>query len=582
MDKIPAGTDGAEMPQCDTKPTHLSSDLSFTTSQLAISCQFESKCGSLPYSSQFLAVVLGATESLLETKDFNVTQALIDQGVDVSGLPVSTDDAKRSDTGCAAACASLKILYGDAAVDTRKEKAFEDFTSSYWSSNQAAVNPYCIFIPQRPSQISVVVLLARLAQCPFAVKSGGHAAFAGASSMEGGITISFANLKGVSLSKDKKIASIEPGNIWGPVYEQLTKSDVSVVGGRLYNIGVGGLTTGGGISFFSNIYGWACDNVESYEVVLANGIIVKASARSYPDLYWALRGGGNNFGLVIKFNLKTIPLPKGEMWGGSRVYTEYKFPEVTDALFSILKNSQEDPKAGIYVVWAYNEGNKLSIPAMYYAEPDAGNATIWKDFNKIEAISDTTQNRVLAAWGKETMNDSPPGLREVYYVITTKLDHGILEYARDYFYKTVPTVADIPGIVPVFVVQGITAPQLKQMQKNGGNAHGIDPDGGPLFILQLCAMWNNQSDDDAIYSWMSNIFEVVTKEAKARGFNSDYVYMNYASQYQDVIASYGTSSKAKLKGIAKKYDPQQVFQQLQPGYFKLNRAPIPNSRYFSH
>ncbi|KLO97162.1 6-hydroxy-d-nicotine oxidase [Fusarium fujikuroi] len=539
------------------------------------------RCTSLVIAA-FLAAKSSATDPLLETKDFNITQALLDQGIDVLELPVSKEDAKQSVTGCVAACDSLKILYGDAAVETRKEKAFRDFTSSYWSSNQAEVNPYCIFGPQRPIQVSVTVLLARLTKCPFAAKSGGHAAFAGASSVEGGITISFANLKGISLSQDKKIASIEPGNTWGPVYEQLAKSDVSVIGGRLYNIGVGGLTTGGGISFFSNIYGWACDNVESYEVVLANGIIVKVSAKSYPDLYWALRGGGNNFGLVVKFNLKTIPLPKSEMWGGSRVYTEDRFPEVTNALFSILKNSENDPKAGIYVPWIYYEGNKLSMPTMYYAEPDAGNATIWKDFNKIEAVSDTTQNRVLAEWGKEIMSDSPPGLREVYYVITTKLDHGILDYTRDYFYKTVLTVANISGIIPAFVVQGITAPQLKQMQKNGGNALGIDYAGGPLLILQLSVMWNNKSDDDAIYSWISDIFQVVTKEAKARGVNNDYVYMNYASQYQDVIASYGSGNKAKLKSIAKKYDPQQVFQLLQPGYFKLDRAPIPDSGYFSH
>jgi hypothetical protein len=68
---------------------------------------------------------------------------------------------------------------------------------------------------------------------------------AGASSAEGGITISFTNLKGISLSKDKKIASIEPGNTWGPVFEKLSESDVTVIGGRLSNIGVGGLTTGG-------------------------------------------------------------------------------------------------------------------------------------------------------------------------------------------------------------------------------------------------------------------------------------------------------------------------------------------------
>ena len=68
---------------------------------------------------------------------------------------------------------------------------------------------------------------------------------AGASSIEGGITISFANMKDVTLSKDKSVASIGPGNIWGEVFATLTKSDLSVVGGRLYNIGVGGLTTGG-------------------------------------------------------------------------------------------------------------------------------------------------------------------------------------------------------------------------------------------------------------------------------------------------------------------------------------------------
>ncbi|KAF4966899.1 hypothetical protein FSARC_5463 [Fusarium sarcochroum] len=539
------------------------------------------------YSSLFALASVAVTasaaaDSLLETSDFNVTQALLDQGVDVSELPVSADDAKRSDTGCAAACASLKILYGDAAVETRNEKAFSDFTGAYWSSNQAEVNPYCIFKPTRSTQISVVVLLARLSQCPFAAKSGGHAAFAGASSVEGGITISFANLKDISLSKDKKIASIEPGNIWGPVFEELTKSDLTVVGGRLYNIGVGGLTTGGGISYFSNLYGWAGDNVESYEVVLANGLIVKATPTQYSDLYWALRGGGNNFGLVVKFNLKTIPLPKGEMWGGSRVYTEDKFPEVTDALFNIIKNSADDPKAGIYVVWNYNAGTKLAIPALYYAEPDADNATIWDDFNAIESISDTTQNRVLAAWGKETMNDSPPGLREIYYVITVKVDRDILAFARDYFWKTVPTVGDIPGIVPNLVVQGITVPQIKQMQKNEGSPLGLDPAEGPLFILQLCAMWDNKSDDEAVYSWMSDILETVTKEAKSRGVNNDYVYMNYASQFQDVIASYGSENKAKLKSISKKYDPQQVFQVLQPGYFKLDRAPVPNSGYFSH
>lgn len=269
------------------------------------------------------------------------------------------------------------------------------------------------------------------------------------------------------------------------------------------------------------------------------------------------------------------------MWGGSRTYTEDKFPEVTEAFTNILANSADDPKAGLYIVWAYSSGNKFAIPALYYSEPDSGNATIWSDFNAIESVSDTTKNRVLHEWGQETMNDSPPGLREVYYMITTQADPDLFAFARDLFYENVHKVADIPGMIPVLATQGITVPQMEAMTKNGGNALGLNPEDGPIYILQLCAMWDDIEDDATVYHFMSDILEQVTAEAKTRGAKSDYIYMNYASQYQDVISSYGAENKARLKSISKKYDPQQVFQLLQPGYFKLDRAPIPDSEYFS-
>ena len=100
-------------------------------------------------------------------------------------------------------------------------------------------------------------------------------------------------MQAVKLSSDHKIAAVEPGNRWGKVYRDLDSTDVTVIGGRVANIGTGGLTTGGGISFFSSQVGWACDNVASYDVVTASGIIVRASPTQYPDLYWALRGGGS-------------------------------------------------------------------------------------------------------------------------------------------------------------------------------------------------------------------------------------------------------------------------------------------------
>jgi FAD/FMN-containing dehydrogenase len=93
------------------------------------------------------------------------------------------------------------------------------------------------------------VLLSRLTDCPFAVKSGGHAAFAGASNIEGGITVSLEKHKKISLSQDKKTVTIQPGNTWAAVYKELEKSELTVAGGRVSGVGTGGLSLGGELMF---------------------------------------------------------------------------------------------------------------------------------------------------------------------------------------------------------------------------------------------------------------------------------------------------------------------------------------------
>jgi len=118
---------------------------------------------------------------------------------------------------------------------------------------------------------------------------------------------------------------------------------------KMSPVGVPGLVLGGGISFFSNKLGWACDNVASYEVVTASGLVVTASPTQFPDLYWALRGGGGNFGIVTNFKLNAFPL--GLMWGGQRIYTENNFPAVLDAIHSFATTgSSKDTDAAQIVV----------------------------------------------------------------------------------------------------------------------------------------------------------------------------------------------------------------------------------------
>ncbi|EXJ71952.1 uncharacterized protein A1O5_04454 [Cladophialophora psammophila CBS 110553] len=524
------------------------------------------------------AASAAAQDSTFEPPDFNVTLALIDQGVNVSALPELDSLTKRSSlSACSIACDTLRILFGSSNVIEQGNQGYTAFTNAYWSVQQENIDPYCIFKPTSATQVSISILLSRLTQCPFAAKSGGHAAFAGASNIQGGITMSLEKLNTIKLSSDKKTADIGPGNTWFNVYTALQPAGVTVIGGRVSPIGVGGLTTGGGISFFSNIYGWACDNVVSYEVVTASGVIVTASATQNKDLFFALRGGGNNFGIVTKFTLNAIPLPGGLMWGGGRVILEDQFDAVVDAFYNVGVNSPQDPNAAQILSFAYAQSADLNLAAadLQYAQPVA-NAPIFSEYLSIPAISDTTKVRTLADLTQEFNASNPDGLRETYWAATYKLNKNHTASVRDIFFEELDSIKDAAGLVPAATLQVITEGQLAAMTQNGGNPLGLSASAGPFLLLNMNMMWTNAADDTRILQANKRIIDRTVALAQSMGLYEDYIYMNYASQFQDVIASYGSTNKAKLKSTAAKYDPTGVFQTLQPGYFKLNGPPSPS------
>jgi hypothetical protein len=444
--------------------------------------------------------------------------------------------------------------------------------SYFWSQQQQVPKPECIVKPEKSIDVSTVVLLSRLTQCPFAVRSGGHAAFSGASSVDGGMTVTFERMKDITLSQDKKIAAIQPGNLWYDIYTNLQNDSLAVVGGRVSAIGIGGLTTGGGISYFANEYGWACDNVASFEVVTASGLIVNASPTHFSDLYWALRGGGNNFAIVTKFNLETFAHGP-QMFGGQRRFFNTSFPAAIDAFVNLGVNSANDTKAAQFIAITLNaaSGTKVAIAELEYADPVAEPA-IFEEYRKIPAFSDTTKLDTLAYFTQQLNVSNPKGYRETFWTASSKLDREMVQFVFDVSFEEFAKIRDVQGIVPANTLQIITVPQLTQMQKKGGNALGLKPADGPIFLINLSTRWDKTEDDDRVMQANANVVRRMEEEAKRRDMVNDYLYMNYASQYQDVIGSYGDSTE-RLKSVAKKYDPTAVFQKLQPGYFKLDGPP---------
>ncbi|KNG89020.1 FAD binding domain protein [Aspergillus nomiae NRRL 13137] len=500
-------------------------------------------------------------DSSFEPANFNVTAALKDYGVEISSLPALTNLAQRSiESSCLAACASLDSIFGSEKVLARENASYTSFTDSFWSNQQAEVRPSCIFKPGINKDVAIVVLVSRLTRCPFAAKSGGHAAFRGASSSPGGITIWFTDMNDVSLNDDRSVASIGPGNLWGQVYKALEPYGLAVVGGRESSSVWEVLLLAVALPF-----------TQTYMVVTASGRIVTASANHFSDLYWALRGGGNNLGLVTKFNLYTIP--SSTMRGTTRAFEQARLPEVVSAFTSVARGATSDGNAQQYVAFARMQGVTVASAELSYAL-NTTDPPIFKPYRDIPALADITESRSLVEYAEYINDQNPDGHREMYWTVAAQLDESFARWAAEYFFEVMPQAANISGGNPVIIYQALTEPMLANMTKFAGNALGLDTSQGPLILFNMAFWWDNAADDNAVYAFIYDYFKVITEEAKKRGIAHQYIYMNYGSQFQDVISGYGAESKARLQKVAATYDPRGVYQTLQPGYFKLNGAPV--------
>lgn len=141
------------------------------------------------------------------------------------------------------------IVFYNASITYQAEEAL------YWSEQQSTQLPLCRVAPTKAEDVSVALSILKAQNCPFAVKSGGHASFKGASNIDGAVAIDLINLTSFAISSDRKQVSVGTGLRWGQIYLKLDAVGLSVIGGRNSDIGAGGLTLGGGISYFSGIYG---------------------------------------------------------------------------------------------------------------------------------------------------------------------------------------------------------------------------------------------------------------------------------------------------------------------------------------
>ena len=173
-------------------------------------------------------------------------------------------------------------------------------------------SPLVVIRPADAADVATAVGVARDEGLELSIRSGGHDSL-GRSTNDGGIVVDLRSIADITVEGD--LVTIGGGAVWGDVAAALAPHGLAISSGDTKSVGVGGLTLGGGVGWFVRHWGLAIDSLVSADVVLADGRIVTASETEEPDLFWAIRGGGGNFGVVTRFTFRAHPLPNGVVAG---------------------------------------------------------------------------------------------------------------------------------------------------------------------------------------------------------------------------------------------------------------------------
>ncbi|KAK2745534.1 hypothetical protein FQN57_003659 [Myotisia sp. PD_48] len=452
---------------------------------------------------------------------------------------------------------------------------YDTLNKSYLSALQSDITPACIFRPKTKEEVSVFLKTINpfvvKGEISFAIRGGGQQPIPGCCNIQDGITLDLSLLTGVELKQDRVL--IAAGERWGPVYEKLTPEGLAVTGGRSWRGGIGGLALQGGLSFFSTREGFVCDNVLNYEIILADGTITNANAEQNSELWVALRGGANNFGVVTRYDMRTFK--QGPFWGGSVYYFTPSFPGQIETMVNELQNphATEETHLMLSIGYAAQFGQSMCQNQVYYTQ-EVEKPPVLEPFTSVQPQIDQLNSmrmHTLKEAASEQASDAKDLQRHV--APTPPRDQltnaATLQAAADTYLAALDPIKACDGLICSLTLQPYPVSLLKKSSPNGGNSLGLDPTSGPLVSVLLLTYWKSKDDDEKIIPVMKEVLGKIEQDATARNQLVPFKYANYAWGFQDPIGSYGAANIEQLRKVSKQYDPEGVFQKGVPGGFKL-------------
>ncbi|KAL9086077.1 MAG: hypothetical protein Q9165_007289 [Trypethelium subeluteriae] len=438
--------------------------------------------------------------------------------------------------------------------------ASEISANPYFAQQQSQVTPKCVIRPTNSQDVATAVaVLSSLdsanISCSFAVRSGGHSTVIGASNIQGGVTIDLGSIKKTSLDLRNSVASVGAGARWGSVYTTAEEAGHAVVGGRVSDVGVGGAISG----------------VRNFEVVLADGALVNANSAEHEDLYLALKGGSNNFGIITRFDMMTFALE--DFWGGLVYYNISQAAALLSAFSSFAGDADFDPRSAMILSLGYSaQAGFFGVASLFY-ESNTLNSSVFQNFTTaIPSLQNGFGVTNLTTIAYELGANNPNGLRQGSITTTIKPSVELLNDVYEMWNATVPRLASIDNLLYTLEFQPLPTSMLAAGAIAGGNSLGIDASDGPAVLVTLTTGWTGASADDEVLSTTRDLFQSIEAKAQAKKSWLLWKYLNYADITQDVFDGYGPVVVERLRNTSRRVDPQGLFQRAEPGNFKLFQA----------
>ncbi len=402
------------------------------------------------------------------------------------------------------------------------------------------------------ADVLAALAFAREHDLPVSIRSGGHN-IAGLAVNDGSLMIDLSRMRGVRVDPAARTAHAQAGCLLSDVDRETQVHGLAAVLGFVSTTGIAGLTLGGGFGYLTRRFGWTCDTVRSMEAVTADGRVVRASEEEHPDLFWGLRGGGGNFGVVTNIEYQLYPVGP-QILGGAMAWRGEEAPAVLEAYRTLLAEAPPEmtcvaalrkaPPApwldkdvhgkaiiALFICYTgvFEEGEALVAPLRSLGSP-VGDVVQPRSYLSQQTLLDATQPKGRRYYWK---SDYLPGL-------DAEMAAPLIEHAE--------RIVSPHAAILLFPLDGAIG-RLPDDHSAAGNR-----DAG--LVLNIAAGWDDAADDAANIAWARAAWHDL------RRFSTGGAYINFQTEDEGderIRAAYGKNYE-RLVEVKTAWDPDNVFR----------------------